>query len=46
MADIFISYASEDREAAARLAGALEDRGWSLWWDPEIPPGESWDDMI
>jgi len=46
MADIFISYASEDREAAARLAGALEDRGWSVFWDRTIPPGHTWDDVI
>jgi formylglycine-generating enzyme required for sulfatase activity len=46
MADIFISYASEDRAAAVRLADALAGQGWSVWWDPEIPPGETWDEVI
>ena len=31
MADIFISYAHEDRETAKTLAQALADQGWSVW---------------
>jgi hypothetical protein len=46
MADIFISYASEDRARAEALARALETRGWSIWWDREIPLGKSFDDVI
>lgn len=46
MSDIFISYASADREHAARLARALEDRGWSVWWDRTIPPGRQFDEVI
>jgi hypothetical protein len=42
MADIFISYANEDKETAARLAGFLESIGWSVWWDRRIPAGRSW----
>ena len=30
MADIFISYAREDRTKAQQLAAALEDSGWSV----------------
>lgn len=30
MSDIFISYASEDRAQAQRLARALEAQGWSV----------------
>jgi hypothetical protein len=45
MADIFISYARKDRTTAQRLAGALETRGWSVWWDPRLKadefPGDS-----
>jgi hypothetical protein len=46
MTDVFISYAREDRETAQRLAAALEARGWSVWWDREIPVGHSFDQVI
>jgi hypothetical protein len=46
MADIFISYASEDRERARVLAETLGARGWSVWWDREIPLGQSFDEVI
>lgn len=43
---IFLSYASEDRPRAERVARALTSRGWSVWWDRTIPPGKSFDDVI
>ena len=46
MADIFISYASADREPAGRLARVLEGEGWSVWWDRKIPPGRSYAQVI
>src|SRR6266536_3455256 len=46
MAEIFISYASGNRERARALAQALGARGWSVWWDREIPLGKSFDDVI
>lgn len=46
MSDIFISYAKPDWEKAKQLANALESNGWSVWWDPKILPGESWDRVI
>jgi hypothetical protein len=46
VSEIFISYASEDRERAAVLAGALEALGWSVWWDREIPIGKPYPDVI
>lgn len=42
MADIFISYANEDRATAARVAAHLESVGWHVWWDRRIPAGRSW----
>lgn len=46
MADVFISYAREDRERAARLARALEGRGRSVWWDRKLVAGQSFDQAI
>ena len=46
MSDIFISYAREDHPSVERLAAALEQRGWSVWWDPAIRTGEDFGRMI
>jgi hypothetical protein len=46
MADIFISYASADRDRAKVLADALVKKGWSVWWDRTIPPGRQFDEVI
>ena len=42
MTDIFISYASKDRERLRPLRDALEARGWSVFWDQQIPVGKNW----
>lgn len=46
MADIFISYTKKDRSRVEPLAKALEDQGWTVWWDPIIPTGKDFDDII
>jgi hypothetical protein len=46
VSEIFLSYASEDRERAAVVAQALEGLGWSVWWDREIPIGRPFVDVI
>jgi hypothetical protein len=46
MSDIFISYARADKEKAELLANAFSRKGWSVWWDREIPPGKSFDETI
>ena len=46
MSDIFISYAREDRPRVERLAAALAQRGWTVWWDPAIRTGEDFGRMI
>jgi hypothetical protein len=44
--DIFISYAHEDHEKARALANVLAARGWNVWWDRKIAPGEAYDVVI
>jgi hypothetical protein len=46
MADIFISYASADREIARTLGETLTARGHAAWWDRTIPPGRVFDEVI
>ena len=46
MSDVFISYATADREHAKRLARVLENRGWTVWWDRTILPGSDWQTVI
>ncbi|MDJ0818282.1 MAG: toll/interleukin-1 receptor domain-containing protein [Desulfobacterales bacterium] len=46
MSDIFISYNENDRLKIKTLAKALEELGWSVWWDRSIQPGQSFDEII
>ena len=46
MADIFLSYASEDRERIEPLVEHLASHGWSVWWDRELVAGASFDEKI
>ena len=46
MADIFISYASEDRDKAEILASNLQEQGRSVWWDRDLPFGRPFDEVI
>lgn len=46
MADVFLSYASEDRERIFPFVGALSSRGWSVWWDRQMIPGDSFEQTI
>jgi uncharacterized membrane protein YhaH (DUF805 family) len=46
MTDVFISYAREDGAQAERIARGLEAMGLSVFWDNEIPPGQTWADYI
>jgi len=43
---IFISYSRPNQEAARTLARTLEQRGWSVWWDRQLVPGEHFDEVI
>jgi tetratricopeptide (TPR) repeat protein len=44
--DVFMSYASEDRDAVRPLVEALKAHGWSVWWDREIVPGANFEAHI
>lgn len=46
MADIFISYAREDQGRIEELVSALEQQGWSVFWDRRIPSGLTWRSYI
>ena len=46
MADVFVSYARHDKARVAPLVAAIEASGWSVWWDPEICPGQEFDRQI
>jgi pimeloyl-ACP methyl ester carboxylesterase len=46
MADVFLSYASEDRERVRPLVEALETAGFTVWWDRRLDLGTSFDREI
>jgi len=46
MADVFISYARADKARVAPIVAAIKARGWSVWWDPEMSPGQEFDQEI
>jgi hypothetical protein len=46
MADIFISYVREDMRWMSNLVQALKSYGWSVWWDPDLPPGKIFSETI
>lgn len=46
MADVFVSYARTDKARVAPLVATIEAQGWSVWWDPEISPGQEFDRQI
>ena len=44
---VFVSYASEDGEAASRIASALRAAGLEVWFDQsELRGGDAWDRQI
>ena len=46
MSDVFLSYASADRERAVAIAELLRLSGYSVWWDRTIPPGRVFDEVL
>ena len=44
---LFISYASQDRDAARRIRDTLIAQGIDVWYDEEeLTGGDAWDQMI
>jgi TolB-like protein/Tfp pilus assembly protein PilF len=39
VADVFVSYVSEDRDIAEQISRGLEGAGFSVWWDRHIHGG-------
>lgn len=46
MTDVFISYKREHRNKARALAETLTKRGYEVWWDIELLPGQRFADEI
>jgi ribonuclease BN (tRNA processing enzyme) len=42
VADVFLSYAREDRQRVKPLASELAARGYDVWWDHHLTAGENW----
>ncbi len=46
MSDIFLSYSRHDEDKARQLARALEDEGFTVFWDRHIQAGQIFDQVI
>ena len=46
MADIFLSYSSEDISRAKALVEILEGQGWSVFWNLKIRVGKQFDQIL
>ena len=46
MTDLFLSYKAEDRARILPLVQALEQDGFSVWWDEHIGGGDDWRETI
>jgi len=46
MSDVFVSYAREDRDRVEPLVRLFESNGLSVWWDKELVPGSTFEDVI
>ena len=43
---IFISYAHADAEQVLPIISGLQERGFRVWYDEGLPPGEDWLDHL
>lgn len=46
MVEIFVSYSREDRARVTPFVELLINKGFSVWWDRDIHPGDSFEESI
>ncbi|MBR0900281.1 TIR domain-containing protein [Bradyrhizobium tropiciagri] len=46
MSDVFISYSKSRQKETKELAADIEARGFNVWWDTDMSPGEPFQDVI
>lgn len=46
MADVFISYSDTERDLTLQLAETLTSTGYTVWWDTDLEPTESFSNQI
>ncbi|HEU5285602.1 MAG TPA: TIR domain-containing protein [Sphingomicrobium sp.] len=46
MSDVFVSYARSSETQARQVAGALNEQGYSVWSDDELPAHRAYGDVI
>ena len=46
MVDVFISYSRSNAQQVAQLARMVEAEGYKVWWDADLPPHQSYGDVI
>jgi TolB-like protein/tetratricopeptide (TPR) repeat protein len=45
-ASVFVSYARKDQKKARLIVSAIEEAGYTVWWDDALAPGERFSDHI
>ncbi len=46
MADVFVSYSRVNRDRITGVSDALEESGYSVWWDRALSPGDDYAMLI
>ena len=46
MADLFVSYARNDEQAASRVAQCLAEAGYEVWRDDQLPAHRAYSEVI
>lgn len=46
MVDVFISYDHEDRDRVALIVEEIERRGWDVFWDRDLTPGDDFGNRL